>query len=172
MTTETTGPGKESPAIPTLAIARGTLVSTDLERARETYAELLGLECARVAPDRLLVRGPEARALGARGERYWVLEVRKVDSVSHPQTMLNHWGLFADDEAAVDRAYGAAVANKARFALRRVQKPRAQHLTYSFYMEDADSNWWEIEYRPPAVTYERMKAMGDRFPQPTTGVRA
>ena len=149
-------------AIRPVALMRGTLVSEDLARARRFYEEGLGFECVRVAADRMLVRGPDA-AVGGGGERHWVLEVREVEGVERRQTMLNHWGVYVASEAEVDRAHAALLASKERLGLRKVQKPRAQHLTYSFYLEDADSNWWEVEHRPPPVAYDQMIAMGDRF---------
>jgi len=41
----------------------------------------------------------------------------------------------------VDRVHAYAAANKDSLGLRAVRKPRIQHGTYSFYLQDFDSNW-------------------------------
>jgi hypothetical protein len=53
------------------------------------------------------------------------------------------------------------VENKDRYNLRKVQKPRAAHGAYSFYFEDADSNWWEVEHRILKRQYETLRKIGD-----------
>jgi hypothetical protein len=146
-----------------LGLFRATFASTDLDATRRFCEELMGLECVRHRSDGLLIRGS---GFGSGAERkdepYWVLEVRKVAKIDHPQEMLNHWGVFVTTEAAVDRAYEVALANQEQYKLRRVQKPRMQHGSYSFYMTDADSNWWEVEYRSPDYVYTAIRQLGDQ----------
>lgn len=141
---------------------RATFVTTDLDRTRRFCERLMGLECVRER-DRLMIRGPGFGPAGKHhGESYWVLEARLVPEIKHPQEMLNHWGVFVGSEADVDRAFEAAAENQQQFGLRRVQKPRMQHGSYSFYMVDADHNWWEVEYRAPDYVYTAIRQLGDQ----------
>jgi hypothetical protein len=42
-----------------------------------------------------------------------------------------------------------------------VHPPKGNHGSYSFYFEDVDSNWWEIECRAPEISYAASVAAGD-----------
>ena len=150
------------PAIRPLALERGTFLTTDLARARLMFEEVLDLECVRYERDALLVRerGHNAGELRA-GEPYWVLEVREVSVIANPQAMLNHWGVFVSSQGNVDRAYQALVDNKDRYGILRVQRPCSAHGAYSFYFQDADSNWWEVEHRIVKRQYESLRERGD-----------
>ena len=75
--------------------------------------------------------------------------------------MLNIWGLAAPSEAAVDEAYAKLNAEKEEYGITRVQKPRFRNGSYACYFIDKDSNWWELEYRAPELTYETLRAQGD-----------
>jgi catechol-2,3-dioxygenase len=140
-----------------VALDRGTLVTRDLRVMQNFCETLLGMECVRTAPDRMLVRHKGDRA----AKDYWVLEVREVAEIAHPQRMINHWGFFVPTRAEVDRAAAVAAARKDEFRLRRVHPVKANHGSYSFYFEDLDSNWWEIECRPDEISYAASVAAGD-----------
>ncbi len=156
-----TKPIAEAHVHPTTLIC-GTLVSTDLVRARHMLENAFGLECVRPEPGLLLARDRGFGKGGAkRGEPYWVLEVRQTSEVAVPQEMLNHWGMAAPSEAAVDEAYAKLNASKEQYGITRVQKPRFRNGSYACYFIDKDSNWWELEYRAPDLTYEVLRAKGD-----------
>ena len=131
---------------PTSLIA-GTLVSTDLKRARHMLENAFGLECVQPRADILYARD--------RG--------RQTDQVTVSQEMLNHWGMAAPSEAAVDEAYARLKESQAEYGIARVQKPRFRNGSYAFYFTDQDSNWWELEYRAPDLTYDVLRARGDLF---------
>lgn len=157
-----TDPG--TPHVRTRSLICGTLVSTDLDRARTMLEEAFGLECVRPGADLLYARDRELGPGGAReGERFWVLEIRRKDEVPVEQEMLNHWGMAAPSEAAVDEAYASLKDRKAEYGIARVQKPRFRNGSYAMYFTDVDSNWWELEYRAPDLTYEVLRAKGDLF---------
>jgi catechol 2,3-dioxygenase-like lactoylglutathione lyase family enzyme len=155
--------GFPQPAICPTMLAAGTLISRDLDVAQRFYEEFLGLECVRLSADRLIARHRKHDRAS-----YWVLDVRKVDQVEHPQSMMNHWGVFVRTREDVDRAFELVAARKDRYGLRRIQKPRMNHGSYSFYMEDVDSNWWEIEARPEERAYGTDVANGDRYVEEAT----
>jgi len=136
----------------------GTVVSADLVAARIFYEEFLGLDCTSIAPGQLLLRLPAPRAEGC------VIEVHQVGAIDRPQNLLNHWGIDVASRADVDRIHAAASQYKERFGLRRVMTPRTQHGVYGFYLQDRDSNWWEIEYTDPARTHVSLIEAGDQYP--------
>ena len=151
------------PVRPTSLIC-GTMVSTDLDRVRHMLEGAFGLECVRPGADLLYARD---RGLAPGGERhgmpYWVLEIRRRDEVPVEQEMLNHWGMAAPSEAAVDEAYAKLKDRKDEYGLARVQKPRFRNGSYAMYFTDQDSNWWELEYRAPELAYEVLRGRGDLF---------
>ena len=152
------------PHVRTTSLICGTLVSTDLDRVRHMLEGAFGLECVRPAADVLYARD---RGFGPGGDRrgtpYWVLEIRQKDEVPVEQEMLNHWGMGAPSEAAVDEAYVKLKDHKDEYGLARVQKPRFRNGSYAMYFTDQDSNWWELEYRAPELSYEVLRAKGDLF---------
>ena len=153
-----------SPLVQTQSLICGTLVSTDLTRVRHMLEAAFGLECVRPAEDVLYARDRGFEPGGAkRGEPYWVLEIRQKEEVPVEQEMLNHWGMAAPSEAAVDEAYTKLKDKKDEYGLARVQKPRFRNGSYAMYFTDQDSNWWELEYRAPDLSYAVLRAKGDLF---------
>jgi catechol 2,3-dioxygenase-like lactoylglutathione lyase family enzyme len=151
-----------APAVKTIALERGTFLTTDLAAARRLFEEVLDLECVRFERDALLVRERGHRPGEARaGEPYWVLEVREVAAIANPQALLNHWGVFVSTQGDVDRAYQKLVEHKDAYGIVRVQRPCAAHGAYSFYFQDRDSNWWEVEHRIPKRQYTALRERGD-----------
>jgi len=146
-----------SPVVTPVALCRGTLVTRNLAVTRHFLEGLLGMECAMLGPKRLLARHRRDRG----SERYWILEIREVDTVEHPQTLINHWGFMVASNDEVDRAHALAAAKKDEFGLKRVHPPKGNHGSYSFYFEDCDSNWWEIECRAEEISYAASVAVGD-----------
>ena len=76
--------------------------------------------------------------------------------------MLNHWGIDVESREKVDEAYQNALKYQETYKIRQVLKPVAQHGVYSFYLEDLDHNWWEVQYIP-GFQHEDMFDFGDRF---------
>lgn len=63
-----------------------------------------------------------------------------------PQKVNDHHGLTFDGPAdVVDCARRAAVDSSAAFEIRRVLPATRQHGSYAFYMQDADTNCWELD---------------------------
>ena len=152
-----------APHVRPTSIVCGTFVTRDLARTRRMCEDVLGLECVTPEPGMLLARERGHKPGEAlHGKPYWVLEAREVANIDVPQEMLNHWGVFVDSQAAVDEAHKRVDAAKAEYGLGRVQKPRFRHGSYAFYFVDADSNWWEVEYRTPELLYTSIRDRGDQ----------
>lgn len=144
------------------AIAVGTMVSKDLDDSRKFYEEFLGLECVRYAPDRMLIRDRASKKAMEEGSpNYLVIDVREVDEIEHPQTMLNHWGFNVETTEEVDRIHEKAKALKDKYEL-KVRPITGIHNSYGFYLRDRDFNWWEIECRIHGMTNDSIFKQGDR----------
>ncbi|WP_158085593.1 VOC family protein [Henriciella aquimarina] len=138
------------------------MVTTDLTLARKFYEEFLGFECVRYAPDRLLLRDKTSANLMKQGKRGgFVIDVREVEEVLHPQHLFNHWGLTVDSAEEVDRIREIALSDGETYGLTQVNKISKMHNSYQFYFSDLDENWWEIEYRNNGITNEMVFENGD-----------
>ena len=64
-----------------------------------------------------------------------------------PQPVLNHHGITLGEHAQerVAAIHEAISAQAERFGIRKVQRITDQHGSYQFYLQDRDTNWWEIE---------------------------
>lgn len=156
------GRGGTREAASTPALIAGTMVSSDLVRARRFYEDFLGLECVQHAPDRLLIRDKISAELMPRGEAGgFVIEVQKVDAVRHPQKLHNHWGIVVASTDEVDRIRAIALAEGEKYGIRKVNPITKMHGSYQFYFIDLDENWWEIEHRLHGRTMEMVFEDGD-----------
>ncbi len=141
-------------------LSRGTLESLDIRKTRLMCEEVLGFDCAMLAPDRMIMR----HRSDVSGSTYWVLEVRQVEQVRSPQHLTNHWGIWIKGREAVDKACSLLEQNKERYGLLRVQRPRPTHegaRDYSFYFEDEGNVWWEIAEHPDENAFMDLFGHGD-----------
>ena len=134
-------------------LSHGTLECVSLAESRKFYEEFLGLECVRHAKPAMVIR---------LGMRFHVVCV-EVGQHVHPTNVLNHWGVDVDSQQAVDRAHAAALANQDKYKIRQVLPVQDMHGVYSFYMEDLDHNWWEIQYYANGFQHDDFFDFGDRF---------
>jgi len=133
-------------------LSHGTLECYSLKESRRFYEEFLGLQCVRHAKPAMALRC---------GMKFHIVCV-EVGSAVHPTNVLNHWGIDVDSPEEVDRIWNAAKELKDRYGIRQVLDKVKQHGVYSFYLEDRDHNWWEIQYYD-GVQHEDMFDFGDRF---------
>ena len=135
MATET---GTRRGLINTTLFSHGTMEVHDLARSRRFYEEFLGLEVVQHHPFALMVR---------KNQYFSVVAVQMGDKV-HPLHVLNHWGVDVPSRADVDRAHTLAQEHKDLYGIKKVMPVTDQHGAYSFYLEDGDSNWWEVQHVP------------------------
>jgi hypothetical protein len=81
----------------------------------------------------------------------------------HPVTLLNHWGVDVDSREAVDQAHANAIKHKNTYGIKQIMNPQEMHGVYSFYFEDLDHNWWEIQYYENGFQHDDFFDFGDRF---------
>lgn len=145
-------PKNEGSVVKPYLLGHGTLECYSLKESRRFYEEFLGLETVRHSMGSMAIRC---------GLKWHVIGVETGDSL-RPCSMLNHWGLDVHSKEAVDAAYKAAVEMKDKYKIRQIQPPVDQHGAYSFYLEDLDHNWWEIQFYN-GFQSEDLFDFGDRF---------
>lgn len=133
-------------------MSHGTLECYSLKESRRFYEEFLGLECVRHARPAMAIRC---------GVKFHVVCVEVGENV-HPVNVLNHWGIDLRSKEEVDEAYRNALKHKDTYKIRQVLQPSNQHGVYSFYLEDLDHNWWEIQYTE-GFQNDDLFDFGDRF---------
>jgi catechol 2,3-dioxygenase-like lactoylglutathione lyase family enzyme len=162
MTLISNGRGGWRDADETPAIIAGTMVTSDLERARRFYEDYLRFECVQHKPGKLLVRDKRAAEMMRRGERgAFVIEVEEVADIQHPQKMNHHWGFDVESIEEVDRMRKIALDNGKEYGIKRTVPITKTHGSYQFYFSDMDDNWWEIEYRVHGRPNESFIEGGD-----------
>jgi catechol 2,3-dioxygenase-like lactoylglutathione lyase family enzyme len=133
-------------------MSHGTMECYSLKESRRFYEEFLGLECVRHARPAMVVRC---------GLKFHIVAV-EVGAAVHPVNLLNHWGVDVASKDEVDTAYKNALEHQGKYGIRQVLKPVMHHGVYSFYLEDLDHNWWEIQHYP-GFQNEDLFDFGDRF---------
>lgn len=133
-------------------LSHGTLECYNLKESRRFYEEFLGLQCVRHAKTAMAIRC---------GMRFHVICL-EVGALLHPVSLDSHWGLDVGSAAEVDRIWQAAHDLKEKYAIRSITDLVKQHGVYSFYFEDLDRNWWEIQYYD-GVQHDDIFDFGDRF---------
>ncbi|WP_321794851.1 VOC family protein [Caballeronia sp. J97] len=148
-------------AVKPYVLSHGTLECADMAATRRFYEDFLGLECVQ--------HGTTSMAFRC-GLKFHVVCIQAGDK-SRPCHLHNHWGLDVTSEAEVNDAYRAALDQKDKYGIKEMMSPEHRHGVYSFYLEDRDSNWWEIQYYPD-FQHDDMFEFGDRFTadgKPVTG---
>lgn len=141
-------------------LAVGKTVTIDLESAKKRYESAFGLECVKIAPDRMVVRDHRGKYMMQNGLRdFFVLEVQEVPEIKLPQALGNHWGFWVGSKEEVKRIHDEMKARSEELGLKRLFPITNMHGSYGFYLIDKDENWWEVEYRDH--TYEAMIGNGD-----------
>jgi len=145
-------PQNESAVVRPVLLSHGTTECIDMRPTRRFYEEFLGLQCVRHAPTAMAVR------CGMK----WHIVCLEVGAKGEYSNVHTHWGLDVGTREEVDAAWKAAQAMKERFGIRQITEPLWSHGVYSFYLEDLDRNWWEIQYYED-FQHDDMFDFGDRF---------
>lgn len=147
-----TGPDPSNAIVPSLMLSHGTLECRDLAASRRFYEEFLGLETVFHGRRTILIR---------KGGYWGVVCVNRGDKV-RPMGPLNHWGIDVASREDVDAARENAIRHKEHYGIREIHQAREQHGVYSFYLQDLDGNWWEIQSLPEPDLYDRYFERGDQ----------
>lgn len=147
-----TRPDPSDAVVPSLMLSHGTLECRDLAASRKFYEQFLGLETVFHGKRTMLIR---------KGGYWGVVCVNRGDKV-RPMGPLNHWGIDVATRGDVDRARENAIKHQDEFGIQEVHQARDQHGVYSFYLQDLDGNWWEIQSLPEPDLYDRHFERGDQ----------
>jgi catechol 2,3-dioxygenase-like lactoylglutathione lyase family enzyme len=131
------GQGGLPSIVPRGPISYVVLETVRLSRSVPFYRDFLGMIVERPAPHFAL-------CTSAAG---WVKALLvEVGDALVPQKVNNHHGLTLEGPTEViDDARRAAVERSDTYEIRKVLPATRQHGSYAFYMQDADTNCWELE---------------------------
>jgi catechol 2,3-dioxygenase-like lactoylglutathione lyase family enzyme len=147
-------PVARSSVLKPYVMSHGTLECRDLQASRRFYEEFLGLDVVQHGPRSMAVRC---------GLKFHVICVGVGDDQVRPLSYLTHWGLDVPSHDEVTQAHQLALANQEKYAIRKVTDPVEQHGVYSFYIEDLDYNWWEIQFYEAGYQHTDIFEFGDVF---------
>jgi hypothetical protein len=136
----------------------------NLKETRHFLKNFLGLEVIRHAPPGMMYR---------LGMKFHVV-VLEMDDHVRPLSIGNHWGVDVSTREEVDIAYQKAHELREAFKIGEIMPVAMQHGVYSFYFEDLNKSWWEIEYYDGSL-HDDFFEFGDRYGidgEPLTGKRA
>lgn len=134
------------------ALTHGTCECFNLKETRRFYEEFLGMECVRHAPPGMVMRC---------GMKFHIVCLEVGDEV-RPCTISNHWGLDVRTKEEVDEAHKKLTELKDHYKVKTIMPIQMQHGVYSFYFEDLNHVWWEIEYYD-GLLHDDFFDFGDRY---------
>lgn len=134
------------------ALTHGTCECYDLQATRKFYEEFLGMECIRHAPPGMVMRC---------GMKFHIVCLEVGDAV-RPCTISNHWGLDVRTRKEVDIAHTRLNELKDVYGIKTIMPVQQQHGVYSFYFEDMNHIWWEIEHYD-GFLHDDFFDFGDRY---------
>lgn len=122
-------------------LSHGTLTCRDIEKSRRFYEEFLGLEVVHfIKPSMALKLGSDV----------YIACVCLGENVPD-NTVWSHFGLNVGSREEVDQAHEAALRLQDEYELLKIEKPQILHGAYQFFVQDRDTNWWEIQYEPRTI---------------------
>jgi len=129
--------------VPAGPISYVTLESKALPVSMQFYRDFLGLHVTQPAPHYCMLTDPDG----------WVRVISvEVGDRLVPQKVTNHHGLaLSGGPEVIDALHARVIASTAEFGLKKVFSPKHQHGSYAFYLQDADTNCWELESRENRV---------------------
>ena len=130
--------------VPAGPISYVVLESRDLPVSMRFYREFLGLEVTRPAPHYCLLSDPDG----------WLrMIVVEVGDRLVPQKVSNHHGItLSGGVEVIDALHAQATARADEFGIKKVFSATHQHGSYAFYLQDPDTNWWELEIWENAIS--------------------
>lgn len=151
-------PSDRTSIVKPYALTHGTCECYDLKKTRAFYEEFLGLECVRHAPPGMVMRC---------GMKFHIVCLEVRDEL-RPCTIANHWGLDVGSKEEVDEAHRKLTELKDHYGVKTIMPVQNQHGVYSFYFEDMNHVWWEIEYYD-GYLHDDFFDFGDRYTDTVLG---
>jgi catechol 2,3-dioxygenase-like lactoylglutathione lyase family enzyme len=117
-------------------LSHGTCECFDIAESRRFYEEFLGLECVQIAKDGLIF---------ALGLNFHVVCLQTGERL-RPLSLMNHWGVEVRSREEVQQAHARAHELKDKYKIGNILPIEMVGGRYSFYMEDLNHSWWEVQY--------------------------
>jgi catechol 2,3-dioxygenase-like lactoylglutathione lyase family enzyme len=136
-------------------MSHGTLMCADRRKTRRFYEEFLGLET--------VIHSKNSMMVGLSTDFHVVCVSVRPEKLANMH-VFHHWGIDVDTRAEVDAAFQRANELKDTYGIKKIMKPVEQHRVYSFYLQDLDNNWWEIQHTERH--HDEYFARGDQFDLP------
>ena len=116
-----------------------------LDETLPIFTDLLAMQVVERGEGEAVVQHPNTS---------WRLVVHEGGPDAPDKPHNNHYGVRVARSAEVDAAHEYLEANKARYGLKRVSRPSAQHFARSIYFSEPGGNTLEIEYYDPQAAAE------------------
>ncbi|MFM9970784.1 MAG: VOC family protein [Burkholderiales bacterium] len=145
-------PENQTSVVKPYVLSHGTMECYDMAESRRFYEEFLGMQCVQHGRRSMAVRC---------GMKFHIVCLQ-VGDLLKPCGVYNHWGMDVESREEVDRVHQKALELKDKYKIRQVLNVVDQHGVYSFYIEDLDHNWWEVQHFD-GFQHDDMFDFGDRF---------
>lgn len=132
-------------------LSHGTTEVRDLKKARRFFEEFLGLDCVQIAPNAIIVY---------LGLKFHIVCLQTGDRLTKRLNVLNHWGLEVSTPEEVLEAHKKAHELKDVYGILSITTPETVGGRNSFYIEDQDHNFWEIQFYD-GVLHDDFTDFGD-----------
>jgi catechol 2,3-dioxygenase-like lactoylglutathione lyase family enzyme len=126
-------------------LTHGHYECRSLEETLPVLTELLAMQVVERRDKEAQVKHPNTD---------WRLVVREAGAEALDKPHNNHYGVRVAHAEEIDAAHRYLEANKTRYGLTRVTRPRAQHYARSVYFGERGGNTLEIEYYDPQAAAE------------------
>src|SRR6266436_2702075 len=128
-----------------IGLTHGHYECRALDETLPIFTDLLAMQVLERGKGHAVVRHPNTS---------WRLVVHEGGPDAPDKPHNNHYGVRVARPAEVDAAHEYLEANKARYGLKRVSRPTAQHFARSIYFSEPGGNTLEIEYYDPQAAAE------------------
>src|SRR2546425_4120485 len=128
-----------------IGLTHGHYECRALDETLPIFTDLLAMQVLERGKGQAVVRHPNTP---------WRLVVHEGGPDAPDKPHNNHYGVRVARPAEVDAAHEYLEANKARYGLKRVSRPSAQHFARSIYFSEPGGNTLEIEYYDPQAAAE------------------
>ena len=123
----------------------------NMDKSQAFYEEMLGLECVRLSPKRMLGRLNSVA----------VIDFIETETELREHKMHNHIGFDVAGPANVDAAREVVVDSQEKYCFEVIHKASGSHGSYGFTFSDLDNNAWQIEDYPRGGYYWMFEQGGD-----------
>ena len=144
--------------VPAGPISYVTLESVDVNESVRFFRDFLGLDAEPQA---------DRHYFFSRGNGGVNVIGIQVAAMEYPQPLLNHHGitLYSGREKLIDELRTSAETSATEYGVMKILPATYQHGSYSFYMQDRDTNWWEIEILEELDPYAQTLKDGEWTPE-------